>query len=369
MALVPVSSQALSWAITESGIPKADLDHRLEVPEGTVDRWIDGESQPNQTQFKQLKLLLKRPASLFFTETPPPTAESDVAMRFSLGAESGSRSPRERIALRDAFRVGNFVGDLQDDLSLGRRDYPTASTNEDPEIVALKVREEYFGVSLEQQMSWPSTASAFRKWRALVERLNILVFLYSLGEESARGFSFATQTPPVIGVSTTWDSSVRVYTLFHELGHVLTRTNSSCREDKVTKPTTDPVERWCEGFAASFLMPRSDVEELTSSRSSSDPTAIAAWLGNRLKVSRKSALLRLVEIGRAQWSDFHRLQSHFEKNRRGGRTTPDQIRTRDIVRRDKYGGCLSTVQNAYRAGLVSEADIRTYLRLFPEELK
>ena len=369
MALVPVSSQALSWAVTESGISKADLDQSLDVPAGTVDRWIDGDTQPSQTQFKKLKLLLKRPASLFFMETPPHTAESDVAMRFSLGAKSGSRSPRERIALRDAFRVRNFVEVLWEDLNPSRRDYPTASTNEDPEVVALRVREEHFGVSLDQQMSWSSSASAFMQWRTLIERLDILVFLYSLGEESARGFSFATQRPPVIGVSTTWDSSVRIYTLFHELGHVLTRTSSSCREDMATKPTTDPVERWCESFAASFLMPRAEVEHLTSGQASTDPIATATWVANKLRVSRKSALLRLVEIGRAHWGDFRRLQSRFEKKRAGGRPIPGQVRTRDIVRRDKYGSCLSLVHDAYRAGLVSESDIRTYLQMVPEELK
>lgn len=369
MALVPVSSQALSWAVSESGIKKAVLDQRLNVPEGTIDLWIDGVSQPNQTQFKRLKSVLKRPASVFFMNTPPTTSESTVAMRFSLGAKSADRSPKERLAIRDASRIRSFVGDLLDDLGQTRKDYPTASTNENPEDVATRVREEHFGVSLEEQMSWSSNARAFREWRALIERLGVLVFLYSLGEESARGFSFATESPPVVGVSTTWANSVRTYTLFHELGHVLTRTSSSCREDLTARPTTDPVERWCESFAASFLMPHEEVVRLTSSQGFSNPIATSTWLANKLWVSRKSALLRLVEIGRAQWSDFRRLQSRFEKKRTGGRPIPGQVRTRDIVRKDRYGSCLSIIHNAHRAGLVSEADIRTYLQVFPEELK
>ena len=308
-----MSSQALSWAINESGIRKSDLEQRLKLPKGTVDRWIDRKSQPNQTQFKQLKSLLKRPASVFFMEEPPPTTEMAIAMRFSLGAKKVDRSPVERIALRDASRVRGFVGGLQEDLGQTNKDYPTASTNEDPEVVARRVREEHFGVSLEEQMSWPSTSRAFTEWRALIERMNILVFLYSLGEQSARGFSFATKAPPVIGVSTSWDPSVRTYTLFHELGHLLTRTSSSCREEFARAPTEDPVERWCERFSASFLMPQEGVERLTSGRNLSDPIGTATWISNKLLVSRKSALLRLVEIGKAQWSDFRRLQYRFEK--------------------------------------------------------
>ena len=345
-----------------------DLDKRLKVADGTVGRWIVGDEQPNMTQFRRLKVLLRRPASVFFMDTPPVSTESAVSMRFAFGATSRSRSPEERQAIRDSSRVRKFVGGLWEDLGRGSKGIPSASTNEDPEHVAGRMRADYLKVPIEEQLSWSSPTHAFRRWRALIERLDVLVFLYPLGEHSARGFSFATEPPPVIGVSTTWHASVRVYTLFHELGHILTRTSSSCVEETAERPTEDPTERWCETFAASFLMPRQEVQRLIARRTSVDPIASATWLANRLSVSRKSALLRLVEIGAAQWSDFRRLESRFERKSRGGRPDPDHPRTRDVVRRETYGSCLSMVRQAHMAGLVSEADIRTYLRLQPDEL-
>lgn len=346
----------------------ADLDKRLKVPKGTVGRWIVADEQPNMTQFRRLKSLLRRPASVFFMDTPPESTESAVSMRFAFGATSRSRSPEERQAIRDSSRVRKFVGGLWEDLGRGSRGVPSASTNEDPEHVARWLRTDYLKVPIEEQLSWSSPADAFRRWRALIERLDVLVFLYPLGEHSARGFSFATEPPPVIGVSTTWHASVRVYTLFHELGHILTRTSSSCFEETAERPTEDPTERWCETFAASFLMPRQEVQRLIAPRTSVDPISSATWLANRLSVSRKSALLRLVEIGAAQWSDFRRLESRFEHKSRGGPPDPDHPRTRDVVRRETYGSCLAVVRQAHMAGLVSEADIRTYLRLQPDEL-
>ena len=165
MTLVPVSCRALSWAITESGYSKADLDNCLNVSHGTVDRWIDGDAQPSQTQFNALKLQLKRPASVFFMNTPPTNEESSVAMRFAFGVASRDRSPEERLAIRDSTRVRNFVGDLQNELGLHRKELTTGSTNENPEIVANQVRTEHFGVSIEEQMSWSTPAKAFRQWR------------------------------------------------------------------------------------------------------------------------------------------------------------------------------------------------------------
>ena len=270
-----------------------ELDQLLRVNRGTVESWIVGSSKPNMTQFKSLKS--KRPAAIFFMDTPPESMESTVAMRFALGAADRTRSPAERLAIRDSFRVGKFIGSLWEDLGFSSEDIPTASTNEDAEQVAKKMRMDYLKVSIEEQLSLGSAAKAFRYWRGLIERKGILVFLYSLGENSARGFSIATESPPIIGVSTTWHPSVRVFTLFHELGHILTRTSSSCIEDTGQNPTADPTERWCESFAASFLMPREEIQTLVSNLSI-DPISTATWLANRLFVSRKSALIRLIDI-------------------------------------------------------------------------
>ena len=199
--------------------------------------------------------------------------------------------------------------------------------------------------------------------------MGILVFLYSLGEHSARGFAYSYDSPPVIGISTTWDPSVRVYTLIHELGHILTGTSSSCIEEEAKSPTIDPIERWCEGFAASFLMPRQEFEAIATSLQALDPILRATRIANKLLVSRRLAMLRLIEVGRAEWGDFQHLAHSFEKKKPSGKPVRGLTRTRDIIRKDKYGSCLSLVYRAYQEGLVSEADIRTYLRMFPEELR
>ena len=369
MALVPVSKAALSWAIEESGFSTEEIDKRLKLERGSVEGWIAGNELPTTTQFNSLKSLLQRPAALFFMDTPPETTtESSVAMRYAFGAEGRVRSPKERVAIRDASRIRTFVRNLLDDLGQVSREMPSASTNEDPEEVAHQVRTEFVRVPFEEQMTWSSHTSAFRKWRSVLEGMDILVFLYPLGLDSARGFSFANELPPVIGISTTWHASVRIYSLFHELGHVLTRTSSSCFEDTTSKPTADPTERWCEKFAASFLMPKSSFDALKNLSPYTNTIQTATWLSNKLYVSRKAALLRMVETGYAEWRDFQELDAKFERPSGGSGSNDGELRTRDVIRRHTYGGCLSTVKEAYRAKIISEADIRTFLRMLPDEL-
>ena len=367
MPLVPISTNALSWAVKESGITTRDLDSRLRVNRGTVEGWIHGHGQPNMTQFNRLKSALKRPAAIFFMDTPPLATESVVVTRFALGAPERSRSPAERLAIRDSWRVGRFVFGLFEDLGLKFEDVPQVSLDEDPEEVATKMRMDYLRVPIEEQLALRSSARAFRFWRGLIERKGILTFAYSLRENSARGFSIATDSSPIVSISTNWHPSVSVYTLIHQLGHIFTRTSSSCFEDTVTGPTTDPTERWCESFAASFLMPREVIQSLIRTHTSIDPISKATWLADQLSVNRRVALLRLIDIQEAEWEDFRHLEARFERNKRGGGGNAP-TRTRAKTRKDTYGSCLAVVEEAYNKGLVDEADIRTYLGMYPEEL-
>ena len=64
----------------------------------------------------------------------------------------------------------------------------------------------------------------------------------------------------MVAVNTAWNESARIFTLFHEMGHLIARTSSACVESVHTRSRTDPVERWCERFAADVLMPNKDVE-------------------------------------------------------------------------------------------------------------
>lgn len=386
MTLVPISKHALSWAIETSGIPKENLDEYFKFPNGTIEDWISGKKQPNITEFKRLASRFKRPDAVFFMDSPPPTSELAVELRSSGGVKKQNLSPTARHAIRDAVRVKKFIGDIQEDLGVRRHSYPNYSSNEDPEIIADKIRREFFGVSFDTQMSWQSASVAFRNWRVLVEKMEILVFLYPIGiqrhekkildevkaeKELIRGFSLVTGTPPAIGVSTTWNAAVRSYTLFHELGHILTRTSSACAEvyDKTSNhDTSDYIERWCEKFAASFLMPKQDFVEFNNSIHEPDPIKRAGKIASKLSVSRKAALIRLIEIGSAQWEDYRRLEIKFDRKGKGGQSKLNVTRTRAVCRQDTYGSCLSLVREAHTAGIISELDIWDYVRVSSDEL-
>ena len=386
MALVPISTTALSWALETSGIPKKYLDAYCQFPPGTIEGWLAGKTLPNQTQFKKLASKLKRQPVVFFMEDLPPTSESIVALRSAVDTGPKNLSPQARHSIRDAIRVQGFVGLIQEELGNESAFSANYSSTEKPEKVANLIRQKYFDISLDTQKSWPSAAQAFRNWRTLVEQMGILVFLYSIGldpfwkdlpdreaaeRELIRGFAVVSGNPPVIGISTTWNTEVRIYTLFHELGHVLTCSNAACSETfdvGATSETNDDLERWCEQFAACFLMPRQDFIQFNTTLTERDPIERAGKIASKLYVSRKAALIRLIEIDEATWDDFRRLDIKFDRKRKRAGFASTTKRTRAHNRKQEYGNCLSLVREAYDAEVIDEHDVREYLRVLPEEL-
>ncbi|MFZ0800114.1 MAG: ImmA/IrrE family metallo-endopeptidase [Terriglobales bacterium] len=184
---------------------------------------------------------------------------------------------------------------------------------------------------------------AFDEWRTALERTGQLVFLFSLGKDSCRGFSLWDDFAPVVAVNTAWNESARIFTLFHELGHLITRTSSACLESIRTTPRTDPVERWCERFAAGVLMPTKDVEAALhqyGSRGQTASLAIAKSLANLYKVSLRAAVIRLIGLNAATWALYDEIPPISDKKPPGG---GGQGRSRTQIREDQFGDRVTSI--------------------------
>ena len=175
--------------------------------------------------------------------------------------------------------------------------------------------------------------------RAALEDTGHLVFLFSLGKDSCRGFSLWDDFAPVVAVNTAWNESARLFTLLHELGHLITRTSSACVESVRTTSKTDPVERWCERFAADVLIPAKDAETTLQRlgwRSGSNITslAIAGKVASLYKVSLRAAVLRLIDLNAATWTLYDEIPPISDGKSPGGGGTG---RSRTKMREDQLG--------------------------------
>ncbi|MGA9390876.1 MAG: ImmA/IrrE family metallo-endopeptidase [Candidatus Sulfotelmatobacter sp.] len=215
---------------------------------------------------------------------------------------------------------------------------PLASASDDPAAVATAIRG-VLKVTPSEQREWESSAMAFDRWRESLERSGHLVFLLSLGKGSSQGFSLWDEFAPLVAVNTAWNESARIFTMFHELGHLVTRTSSACLEPTRTSSRTDPLERWCEQFAASVLLPTKDVEAALrqhgwNSRVQVTDLSLAKRLASLYKVSLRASVIRMIEIGAATWALYDQIPAASDAKPVGG---GGRGRSRTEIREDQLG--------------------------------
>jgi Zn-dependent peptidase ImmA (M78 family) len=331
---VPITPEVLEWAIDESGYTDESLAVALDVSVEIVRNWTAGISRPNLTQFRKLATKLHRQRATFLLPRPPEGRQVEVQFRDISGRNARELSPQERRYLRRAERMQRVLGWLASELQILPRRFPAHDLSDDPEQAAKKWRD-HLGIPTDDQLRWKSASAAFDRWRSALEEVGIEIFLFPLGSGSCRGFSLWHDEAPVIAVNTAWSEEARIFTLFHELGHLATRSDSACAEwgGRQTRPR-DPVERWCERFAAALLLPRHEVlRAIPSGATASIP--LASTIARRFRVSLRAATIRLIELGLADWDLYEEIPpaSDAKPENGGGGSGRNRLQ----IREDEFG--------------------------------
>lgn len=340
---VPIAPDVLRWAIRESGFSRDQVAESIGVDTADLQAWEKESASPTLTQFRKLASTLKRtPASLLLPSAPE-VAPLSVQFRHPPNADRTKPSPEERRYLREAGRIQDaakwIIGELGETVSK----LPVYSTASDVEQVGQYARHKLLPMLPSPLSEWESHAQAFHSWRAAFEATGVLVFLFPLGKKSARGFSLWDELAPLIAVNTAWNHAARIFSLFHEYGHLLTRSSSVCLErsgPRLSKPT-DKAERWCEEFAAAALLPWGGVETLLRRRFGWRPGALVEDLGvpraiaNAFKVSWRAATIRLIERGAASWDLYTKIPAFTDD--KGGGGGGGGGRDRGEIKESQYG--------------------------------
>jgi Zn-dependent peptidase ImmA (M78 family) len=360
---VPITPSVLRWAIEESGYEPEQIARAVGVQIDLLRGWLSGESKPNLTFMRKLASKLHRPLAAFLLPAPPASRPLSVEFRHPFG-DRRELNPSERRYLRRAARSQEMLSWLVRELGLqSPQQMPLATTKEDPAIAANAVRRA-LGISATAQMQWGTPGLAFDRWREALETVGYFVFLFPLGKDSCRGFSLWDDFAPVVAINTAWNESARIFTLFHETGHLISRTNSACVESGSTGSRMDPVERWCERFAADVLMPSEDVRERLKrygwrpgqTITDLDP---ARRIATAYKVSLRASVIRLIDLDAATWNLYDRIPPVSDQKSGGG---GGGGRDRTEIRVDQFGSrATSLLATAVEHELLSRSQAVDFL--------
>lgn len=299
-----VNPVVLSWARERAGITSADLGARLGCDAERVEAWEQASEVPTYRQLQELARYLRRPLAIFFFESPPDEPDDGEEFRLSASDGAGADLADTRYAIREVrarqIRIAELTGGMGGvgDSSLFRRTG-----------VSAKAVRKALGVSFKEQESWASAEDAFKAWRLAVEGIGVAVFKRSYKQKEISGLSVWDPVVPAISINngTTWNR--QVFTLFHELAHLLKRRSGTTRADEAALPAGDELEWECNRFAADILLPETGlgVAKYSGLRS-------LEVVAKRLHVSREVVLRRLLDDGIVTASQYRSAMSRLSRD-------------------------------------------------------
>jgi len=369
--LVPITPAVLSWAIAQSGLTRSEVSQSLNVELRDLRAWEKGDSRPTLSEFRSLAQLLRRQTAVFMLPEPPRSELPSLEFRGPPGELRDSINSEERKFVRQVARIQRALAWIaQESGDLGDTRLPGFTQREIPDAAGAVIRQSLL-VDAQAQLGWLSPSAAFRAWRDAVERCGVHVFVLPLGSASARGLSLWNAAAPALVVNSAWNVEARIFTMFHEVGHLVMRTSSACvgyvsaREDAQRS-----IERWCDRFAASVLMPKDVVTDIL--RREYGPTdrridnlTIPSWLARRMKVSLRASVLRLVDLGFADRALYGQIPAITDDKHAGG---GGKGRTRAEARESQFGaGVSKAFLRAVNEDLMTRADALTFLDIGDED--
>ena len=358
-----VTPSVIEWAINESGYDYAEIAKSLETGETTIRAWSNGIDRPTTGQLTKLAAKLKRPRSLFFRPSVPPSASLPPGLRTAAGRGPRRLFPNERLEIRRARRVQRFVAalsghDVPPGIPMHRFDAP-------PSAIADSLRE-WSGMTGANQGGWRDAREAREAWVAAVESRRILVMQLQLGNRGLRGFSLPHPVAPVVAVGTAQNDGARIFTLWHEVAHLAMSAESSC----LSVSDLRSRERFFDEVAGLVLIPEDALRAACKELAGPDRFEQIAMLADRFGTSLRATAVALIRSGVGDESDYALVQSRAptgdtEKPQGFGRgsTRRAQRRLREIGVR-----AAQVVSSALESGEIPELAARRVLRLDGHEL-
>lgn len=298
-----VQPSLLKWARETQGLSIREVAQSMKRDPAEIEAWESGESAPTYVQLETLAYkIYKRPVAVFFLPQPPPEPDPEHEFRTLPDFDLEDLTADTRYQIRFALSLQLSLKELNEDRNpatrLIFRDIRLTSTGRVAEE-AQAVRD-YLGVPLETQIDWRSSEVALKSWRNAIEEAGVFVFKHAFKEKQISGFCLLDSEFPIIYLNNSTSKTRQIFSLFHELAHLLFHINGISKFDpsyisQLQQPERR-IEQVCNAFAAELLMPSADFDAQLDEYRRIDERVVER-LASRYSVSREVVLRRLLDRG------------------------------------------------------------------------
>jgi Zn-dependent peptidase ImmA (M78 family) len=333
-----VNSKILTWARKRSGQTIDQVATAMKKDPELIAAWESGDDWPSYPQLEMLAYkIYKRPLAVFFFPAPPPEEDPETSFRTLPEFEIEELTADTRLKIRQARALQLSLAELNDGKNPAelRVHDLKAGPNAAPSEIAATVRA-YLGIDAETQRGWKNIDQALKAWRRAIEHKGIYIFKNTFKQKDVSGFCLYDAEFPIIYVNNSTAPARQIFTILHELGHILTATGGVTKRDdsyiaKLTGPNRQ-IEIFCNRFAAECLLPFAELTKALGPNPSSDESI--SQIANSYRVSRHVVLLRLLGLNLVNPAFYEQKVAEWKADY-------------DAKKGDRPGGSYYATQGAY----------------------
>lgn len=324
----------LVWAREETAVSVEEMASYLGKSADDVRDWEEGRGGPTFRQLEQIAAKLKRPLSAFFLPTVPERPPLPEDHRTLPGTEPGVFAADTLYAFRAVRAMLLETRELLDEMGHSVvYALPHWTRQDSPDTIAEDLRSR-LGISVAVQIKeLASHYAALDRWRNALFDHGVVTRVCRMPLADARGFCMFGHDLAGIGLSSEDREHGRIFSLFHEVCHLLLRlpgVSSVVVRGASSRGRELALEHFCDRFAAAFLMPASCPEVHQSLEELGSNFAIynAQRVAGQFKVSKYVAARRALDLGyvseaaywkaTADWAEMDRSRAKTATRKRGG---------------------------------------------------
>jgi len=329
---ISIAPHVLRYARTSLGLTVAEAATQLDIAQRDIEELEAGDQQPKISQLRTMAKVYKRSLTYLLLADVPLEKPIPRDLRTIDSKKLGHFKPKTILTVRKARALAESQIDLLRDMDMPVTKFGMrASLNEDAAERGKAIRKE---LELHHLRSEGTTdKQALEHTIEAVTGLGVMVYQLSLTQDGLRGFSILDEEVPVIVMKRGGETATaRLFTLFHELGHVMLGDGGMC---DLQDADSQSVEKWCNTFAAEALLPSAEVKQHAVVRKHQADALGMEWskyelalIAKDYHVSLEVVLRRLLTEGLTS-KKFYEENHEKWKDKAFGRTKKGQ--TRDTV--------------------------------------
>lgn len=294
--MTSINPEILIWARQSSGTSLEEAEEKF--GRNKISDWEKGFDHPTYNQLKELCDYYRKPIAICFFPEPPEMKNIPTSCR-TLPNQMYSIFSRKFIKSIDEARVMQLnlyeLNEGKNPSHIKITDFQFNYNNID---IAAKQLRKILNVDLSQQKRIIRLESAFEFWRDCFHEIGIYVFKNAFQDDNVSGFCLYDEEFPIIYINNSFAISRQIFTLFHEIFHIMYKTSGidifdDSKLDDYINNSEELIERSCNLFAGKFLVPDEDFNDMIKDKTPTDFTI--NQLASLYSVSREVILRKFLD--------------------------------------------------------------------------